>query len=93
MWEDHARRGLPAPDNATVRGHCLGQGANAPDLSTTKDFIRFLATTSVGKIAKLPTVDSVKIYAEWFFAGFTRVTGTQTVLEDRTEVYKVSCSH
>jgi hypothetical protein len=35
-------------------------------------------------------VDFVNIVAEWFFAGFTRVTGTDTNEEERTEVYNVS---
>jgi hypothetical protein len=38
---------------------------------------------------KLPTADSINTVAEWFFAGFTRVTGTDTVEEERREVYDV----
>jgi hypothetical protein len=30
------------------------------------------------------------LFAEWFFAGFTRVTGTPTNAEDKSEVYDVS---
>ena len=30
-----------------------------------------------------PTVDSINTNAEWFFAGFTRVTGTEINEEDR----------
>jgi len=37
-----------------------------------------------------PMVDSVNTNAEWFFAGFTRVTSTEINEKDRTEVYKVS---
>jgi hypothetical protein len=39
-----------------------------------------------------PTVDSINTNAEWFFAGFTRITGTEINEADRTEVYKVSAS-
>jgi hypothetical protein len=28
--------------------------------------------------------------AEWFFAGFTRITGTELKTEERTAVYSVS---
>jgi hypothetical protein len=90
MREDFAQRGLPPPDKAMARKRCLGEGVDAPDLPTVKDFIRFLAAGSRGKIVELPTVDSVNAFAEWFFAGFTRVTGTPTNKEDRSEVYNVS---
>ena len=36
------------------------------------------------------TVDSVNTHAEWFFAGFSRVTWTPTDKDDRSEVYNVS---
>jgi hypothetical protein len=68
----------------------LGKGVDAPDLPTVKDFTRFYAPISRGKIVELPTVDCVNPFAEWFFAGFTRVTGTPTIDEDRSKVYNVS---
>jgi hypothetical protein len=37
-----------------------------------------------------PMVDLINTNAEWFFAGFTRVTGTEINEKDRTEIYKVS---
>ena len=64
----------------------------APDLATVKDFIRFYIATSkpqLNKEGKRPTADSINIAAEWFFAGFTRVTGTDTDKEERSEVYNV----
>ena len=36
------------------------------------------------------TVDLININAEWFFAGFIRVTGTEINEKDRTEIYKAS---
>jgi hypothetical protein len=92
MREDFARSGLPPPDEAMVRERCLGEGVDAPNVPTVKDFIRFSAAVSHGKIVELPTVDSVIAYTEWFFAGFTRVTGTPTIKEDRTEIFSVSTS-
>jgi hypothetical protein len=73
-----------------VRERYLGEGVDAPNVPTVKDFIRFSAAASRGKIVKLPTVDSINAFAEWFFAGFTRVTRTPTIKEDRTEVFNVS---
>ena len=88
--EDALQRGLPAPDEACARHHCLHQGVEAPDLATIKDFFRFHIATSCGRIAAKPTVDSINTNAEWFFAGFTRITGTEINEKDRAEVSKVS---
>jgi hypothetical protein len=90
MRRDALQRDLPAPDEACVRHHCLHQGVEAPDLATIKDFFRFHIATSCGRIVAKPTVDSINTNAEWFFAGFTRITGTVINEEDRAEVYKVS---
>ena len=90
MREGFARRDLPAPDEATVREHCLGKGVDAPYLATVQDFARFHANASRGKIVDAPTVDSVNTFVKWFFAGFSRVTETPTDKEDRSEVYNVS---
>ena len=90
MKEDHARAGLPAPDEDTARHHCLQSGNAAPDLTTVKDFLRFYIATSRPCLdANKPTVDSINTVAEWFFAGFTRVTGTDTDEDERSEVYNV----
>jgi hypothetical protein len=73
-----------------IRERCWGKGAGAPDLATVKDFICFHAASSSGKVVELPTADLVNAFAESFFAGSTRVTGTPTIDEDRSEVYDVS---
>ena len=39
------------------------------------------------------TCKSLIAVAEWFFAGFTRVTDTETNEDDRSEVYSVSAFH
>jgi hypothetical protein len=57
---------------------------------TVKDFLRFYVATSHPQIDKYkPTADAICTVGEWFFAGFTRVTGTNTKAEDRSEVYYV----
>ena len=77
MQEDALQRDLPAPDEAYARHHYLHQGVEAPDLATIKDFFRFFIAMSCGKIVAKPTVDSINTNAEWFFTGFTRITGTE----------------
>ena len=90
MKEDHARVGLPGPNEDTARHDCLRSGIDAPNLTTVKDFLRFYIATSRPCLdADKPTVDSINTVAEWFFAGFTRVTGTDTDEGERSEVYNV----
>jgi hypothetical protein len=92
MQKDSLQRGLPISEEASARQHCLHKGVDAPDLATVKDFLRFYIATSRGKIDEdeRPTTDSVNTFTKWFFAGFTRMTGTSTDEEDRSEVYEVS---
>ena len=94
MRKEAVRKGLTAPDEEAVRREHLRTGAAAPDLATIKDFLRFYIATSQPRLdADKPTVDSINIVAEWFFAGFTRITGTETDEGERSEVYNVSpCS-
>ncbi|KAJ4507488.1 hypothetical protein HRR83_004066 [Exophiala dermatitidis] len=92
MRQEYAQKGLSPPDEETARRQYLGQNVTAPDLATVKDFIRFYIATSkpqLDKEEKRPTADSINIAAAWFFAGFTRVTGTDTDKEERSEVYNV----
>jgi len=42
MRKDALQRGLPAPDEACARHHCLQQGVEAPDLATIKEFFSIL---------------------------------------------------
>lgn len=42
-------------------------GAEASDLATVKDFLRFYIATSQPKLSDKPTVDSVNTVAEWIF--------------------------
>jgi hypothetical protein len=68
---------------------CLQKGQHAPDLATIKDFIRYYISSSVGRLSARPVVSSVVNFAERFFSGFNRVTGTFICREDRSEVYYV----
>lgn len=90
MKEDALQEGLPVPDEAVVRERVLGANVEAPDHATVKDFLRWHAAISQGKIVEKVTCDSLNTMAEWFFASFSRVTGTPTLKDDRSEVFDVS---
>ena len=92
MQREATQHHRPLPTAQAAHEQCLRAGIAAPDLATVKDFIRFYVATSSPKIADVPTVDSINTVAEWFFAGFNRVTGTDTDEEERSEVYNVSGS-
>ena len=61
MKEDALQKGLPVPDQAVVREQVLRKSVEAPDLATVKDFLRFHATTSKGKIQEEVTCDSLGV--------------------------------
>ena len=74
-----------------TRPQHLREGVSPPDLATIKDFLRFHVALSRGRIDdERTTVDSVNTFAEWYFAGFARVTGNLVNEEDRRAVYVVS---
>ena len=84
-------KGLLSPDEDTVRRKHLEAGVAAPDWATVNDFLRFHIVASRPRLdADRPTVDSINVVAEWFFAGLSRVTGTKTDEGERSEVYNVS---
>lgn len=93
MKEDVLQKGFPVPDEAAIRERVLRKDVEAPDLATLKDFFRFYAATSKGKIVEKMTSDSLNTFTEWFFAGFERVTGTPIDANDGSEVYNVSILH
>jgi hypothetical protein len=64
MKGDALRKGLPVPDEAAVRDRILQQHVEAPDLATVKDFLRFHAATSKGKIRENITCDLLDTFAE-----------------------------
>jgi hypothetical protein len=68
-----------APDprrGRRARRRCLREGVDAPDMATVKDFLRFHIAASRGNIGdeERLTTDSLNAFAEWFFAGFARLT-------------------
>jgi hypothetical protein len=72
-----SKKGLSIPDEAAIRERVLKKNVEAPDLTTVKDFLRFHAAVSKGKIKEKITPNSLNTFTEWFFAGFSRVTDTQ----------------
>ena len=76
-------------DEESVRRQYLKSEIKAPDLVTVKDFIRFYIATSQPVPDEVPTADSMNSVAEFVFAGFTRVNGTETDGGERREVYNV----
>lgn len=96
--EQDTRESLVGDDAAinvpyTMRARSLQKGLPPLDLATIKDSLRFIIATSRGIIddgQKKVTVDSMNTFAEWFFAGFARVTGNRIDEEDRCAVYDVS---
>lgn len=89
LFSDDAAVNVPY----TMRARSLQESLPPLDLVTIKDFLRFIIATSRGIIddgQKKVTVDSMNTFAEWFFAGFARVTGNRIDEEDRCAVYDVS---
>lgn len=74
-----------------IRRSALCTGACLPSLERVKDFARFYIHQSSGTITKngRATLDTTKTFLEFFFAGFTRITGTETSEDDRSEIYTV----
>ncbi|KAH0547751.1 hypothetical protein FGG08_000008 [Glutinoglossum americanum] len=69
--------------------YSLRKGVPCPDLATTKDFLRFHIALSQGRIKDKTTVDLVKTFAKWFFAGFTQVTETVISEDYRSSIYGI----
>ena len=85
MGRDFARRGLRPPDETMVQKRFPGKGIDAPDLATVKGYLRFRAATSRSKVVEKPTADCFNAFAEGFFADFSRVIGTPTDEDERSE--------
>ncbi|KAK8070327.1 hypothetical protein PG994_006943 [Apiospora phragmitis] len=88
-WRMKVDQTTQGHSEAFVRATFLGEQCEFPPLAELKDFLRFYIHQSQGRITKngLPTLDTMKIVAEWFFAGFTRHTTVVVPQEDRSEVY------
>ena len=88
-----SRKDFPPPTKPPYGSEFLQKKVEAPDLATVKDFFRSCTATGKGKIVTKMTCNSPIAVTESFFAGFTRVTDTQTNEDDRSEVYNVSIFH
>ncbi|KAL8732871.1 MAG: hypothetical protein Q9166_002472 [cf. Caloplaca sp. 2 TL-2023] len=65
----------------------LALGGPFPGINPIKDFFRYYVATSKGVLEDRITVKTFCTTAEWFFAGFERVTGNVVTKEDRPEVH------
>ena len=64
MKKNALQRGLPVPNETAVRERVLQKHVEAPDLITVKDFLRFHAAISKGKIKERITCDSLNTFAK-----------------------------
>jgi hypothetical protein len=71
------RRAFLAPDEASVRELVLARNVKTPSLFTVNYFLRFHAAAGKGMVVEQTICDSLNKFAEWFFAGFARVTDTE----------------
>src|SRR5437016_3832638 len=93
MRKDALQRDPPAPDEACARHYYLHEGVEAPDLATIKDFFVFISLrATAGSWRNLRSI-RLTLMLNGFFAGFTRITGTEINERDRSEVYKVSAPY
>ena len=72
-----------------MEAQSLREGLLPLNLTTIKDFLRFIVAISQGIIddgQKKVTVHSINTFTEWFFAGFARVMGNCIDKEDRCAV-------
>lgn len=72
----------------TVEARSLQEGLPPLHLATIKDFLRFIVASS--RRTEKVIFDSMNAFAEWLFAGFSRVTGNRLDEGDRRAVFNVS---
>lgn len=71
----------------------LETGSPPFDIAIIKDFLRFIALISEGRIdeeLERTTADSLNVFAKWSFARFAQVTGKPIPKEGRSKVYNMS---
>lgn len=68
----------------------MWKGRPALDLATVRDFLRFHASCSRGRLDANGriTAESLVTFAEWFFAAYSEVTEIDIAPDDRTAVFK-----
>jgi len=90
MRKDAPQRDLP---EASARHYCLHQGVEAPDLATIKEFFfAFISLRATAGSWRNPRSIRLTLMLNRFFAGFTRITGTEINRKDRLKPLKVSAS-
>ena len=92
---EESRNGDDAPSNAAQYQlpPRLHRGCQPLERAIIKDFLRFYATLGEGNGRidnEQLTINTMCTTAEWFFAGFFRVTGNDHGKEARHEIYEVS---
>jgi hypothetical protein len=92
MQMDSLQPVFPILDKTSARQHYLCKRVDASDLATVKISYSFTSLQAAARSTRAEelTTNLVNAFAEWFFAGFTRFTGTPTDEADRSEVYNVS---
>jgi hypothetical protein len=88
--EDALQIGLSVSDEAATRERVLRKNVEIPDLATLKGFFHFVAASGKGMVVEQSTAKSLNTFRKWFFAGFSRVTGTPTDADNRNGVFNVS---
>jgi len=68
----------------------VAKNSEPPSIVDLKDFLRFYASSSRGRVAGVPTTRTIEKVATSFFRGFERATGTIIASSDRDEIYSVS---
>jgi hypothetical protein len=76
-----------------IKGYEIGPGCPTPDHTLLKEFIRWYSHFARGKKSKngRPVMTSVLNCAERLFGGFEEELQIKIVMEDRSEIYNVSC--
>ncbi|KAL9637832.1 MAG: hypothetical protein Q9164_001951 [Protoblastenia rupestris] len=74
-------------DAPRVSPPSLQEGLPSLNLATIKDFLRFYALGSDGRLDPRMTSESLNNRAERFFAGFTRITSSVVTEQDRSHIY------
>lgn len=77
---DRPHHGLLIPSEGEVHTQFLGRSVKLPNLATLKDFLHFYIATSQPRFASKTTTDPIGTVTEWFFTGFTRITGTVSLM-------------
>ena len=72
-------------------GYELEKGSPVPEITQIKEFIRWYAHSTKGRLDPdgRPTVTTTLACAERFFGGFETATGNTVAEEDRSETYGV----